>query len=274
MDQLVTTKKELGSLTGYDEETLNQAINELVERNIIHIHFGDANHPADRRSLRIGLEYNISLWQLSLEQKDVSSHDAIVFPFRRESNLSLINNKEARDLPTIKHPSPTWKRILDAYCEGRELSEQEIAHAKKDALILVDTHPIDQVLILLRHFGDRIPTLSLLASSWQHFQTTFEEEIDKVDLLDARHKHLEMDHRLRDAVEILLKQKSSLDLSEEEVTVLEILYKHRHPRRQLFWAYQTRSRYPQLTNFFQENAHLMLPVTSSGAVVKKRPILE
>lgn len=269
LDQLITTKKELASLIGYDEETLEEALNNLSERNMIHIHYGDHNHAADRRSLRIGTEYDISQWQLSTD-KDVSSHDAIVFPFRRDSSLTLIDNPSLQR-PTIKHPAPTWKRIIDAFGDGRELSDEDLNRAKKDAIILVDTHPVDQVILLLRHFGDRIPTLSLLASSWQHFQTTFEEETDKVDILDKRHKHLELDHRLRDAVELLLKQKSSLDLSEEEITVLEILFNHRHPRRQLFWAYQTRSRYPNLQEFFEENSFLMLPVTSSGTIVKKTP---
>ena len=60
----------------------------------------------------------------------------------------------------------------------------------------------------------------------------------KVDLAEARHKHLEQDHRLHDAVEILLNQATELNLDEEEKSVLNILFNHRYPRRQLFWAYQ------------------------------------
>jgi hypothetical protein len=273
MDQLVTTKKELGSLIGYDEETIDQSLTSLAERNMIDLHFGDAHHPADRRSLRVGLQYDISQWQISHDQ-EVTSKDAIVFPFRRDSGLQLINAPESAEKPSIKHPAPTWKRIVDTYAEGRDLSTEEYERAKRDAQILIDTHPVDQVLLVLRHFGDRIPTLSLLASSWQHFQTQFEEETEKVDLNEARHKHHELDHRLRDAVDVLLKQKTSLDLNDEEVTVLEILYKHRHPRRQLFWAYQTRSRYPNLKSFFDDNSYLMLPVTSNGTIVKKKPHLD
>ena len=275
MNQLVTTKKELASLIGYDEDTLDNAISSLAERNIIHIKFGDAHHPADRRSLRIGIHYDPTCWRLNFAE-DISSHDAVVFPFRRDTNLQLIETEPPVNdtKPKIKHPTPTYRRILDAYREGRDISDSELEKIKRDAQILVDTHPVDQVLLMLRHFGDRIPTLSLLASSWQHFQTVFEEETDKVDLMEARHKHLELDHRLRDAVEILLKQKSSLDLTDEEITVLEILYKHRHPRRQLFWAYQTRSRYSNLRSFFEENSYLMLPITSTGAIVKKKPMMD
>jgi len=273
MDQLITTKKELASLIGYDEETLDHAITSLAEHNMIDIRFGEAHHPADRRSLSIGVQYDISRWHLKFD-KEITSQDAIVFPFRRDTGLQLINSPEIAEKPSIRHPSPTWRRIYDAFQEGRDLTDRELNRAQRDAQILTDTHPVDQVLLMLRHFGDRIPTLSLLASSWQHFHTLFEEETEKVDLNEARHKHHELDHRLRDAVEILLKQKSSLDLTEEEITVLEILFKHRHPRRQLFWAYQTRSRYTNLKDFFEENSYLMLPVTSTGAIVKKKPHMD
>ena len=271
LTQLITTEQELASLIGYDEETLDKAISSLTERNIINLKYGEYHQPADRRSIRIGMKWATREWQLNFDE-DVTSHDAIVFPFKRESNLTVLPNNEQKT-PTIKHPRPTWKRIVDAFSEGRdeEYDDEGIAKAERDANILIDTHPVDQVLLMLRHFGDRIPTLSLLASSWQHYQTIFAEETEKVDLMEARHKHHELDHRLRDAVELLLKQKSSLKLNDEEVTVLEILYNHRHPRRQLFWAYQTRSRYPNLKVFFEENSFLMLPVTSTGAVVKKRP---
>src|SRR5262249_3593853 len=149
--------------------------------------------------------------------------------------------------PTIKHPLPTWKRILEAFLEGRDnLDETEVQNAERDAKILVDTHPVDQVLIVTRHFGTRIPTLSLLATAWHHYQTLVEEETEKVDILEARHKHIELDHRLRDSVELLLQQKQDNKLNEEEVGLLEMLFNHRHPRRQLFWAYQSRGRYPNL----------------------------
>lgn len=276
MDQLITTKKELASLIGYDEETLDEAIFRLSDRNMVSLHFGDAHHPADRRSLRIGLRYDITEWRITSDQEDISTEDAVVFPFRRDSALQLINSQDedVGEKPTIKHPTPTWKRIVQAYSDGRDLSDEEKQRAQRDAKVLLDTHPVDQVLIMLRHFGDRIPTLSLMASSWQHFQTLFEEETEKVDLNEARHKHHELDHRLRDAVSLLLKQKSSLALSHEEINVLEILFKHRHPRRQLFWAYQSRGRYKNLSSFFNDNAYLMLPVTSSGSVVKKRPHID
>jgi hypothetical protein len=272
MHELITTEKEFASLIGYKEEQLEEAMQSLIARNIIYVKVHDQHQPKGRQSLRIGMQYNMHAWQLNFD-KDVTSHDAVVFPFRRESNVHYLLPRDQSDItPTIKHPLPTWKRILEAYLEGRdELGEQELTNAERDANILVDTHPVDQVLLMLRHFGTRIPTLSLLASAWQHYQALFEEETDKVDILEARHKHLEMDHRLRDAVELLLQQRDELKLNEEEVGVLDILFNHRHPRRQLFWAYQSRGRYPNLKDFFEQNSFLMLPVTSSGTVFKKRP---
>jgi hypothetical protein len=133
--------------------------------------------------------------------------------------------------------------------------------------MLVDTHPVDQILLMLRHFGARIPTLSLLASSWQHYQEIFEDETQKVDMLGARQKHLELDDKVRQQAQALLE--NNAELTEEERTVLNILIRHRHPRRQLFWAYQLRSRYTNLASFFADNVGLMLSVTSSGAVVKR-----
>jgi hypothetical protein len=270
MHELITTEKEFASLVGAEEEVLHAAMQNLIDRNIVHVKVHDSGQPKGRQSLRIGLQYNIHLWQLNFD-KDVTSHDAVLFPFKRESNVRYLHDRDQSDItPTIKHPLPTWKRILEAFMEGRDdINDQEILNAERDAKILVDTHPVDQVLIVVRHFGTRIPTLSLLA--WHHYQTLFEEETEKVDILEARHKHIELDHRLRDSVELLLQQKQEMKLTDEEISVLEMLFNHRHPRRQLFWAYQSRGRYPHLTEFFAQNSFLMLPVTSSGTIFKKKP---
>lgn len=274
MHELITTEKEFASLIGTEESLLHEAMQNLINRNIVavKVHDTHTNQPKNRQSLRIGIQYDVHLWELNFD-KDVTSHDAVLFPFKREANVHYLHDRDQSDItPTIKHPLPTYKRIMEAFLEGRdEVSEQERVNAERDAKILIDTHAVDQVLLMIRHFGTRIPTLSLLASAWHHYQTLFDEETEKVDILEARHKHIELDHRLRDSVEILLQQKSDLRLNEEEVSILEMLFNHRHPRRQLFWAYQSRGRYPNLSEFFSQNSFLMLPVTSSGNVFKKRP---
>ncbi len=271
MHDLITTEKELAALIGYGEDSVKEAVSGLIARKIIHVKAHEHQQARDKQSLRIGMEYNLHLWQLNFD-KDVSSQDAVVFPYKREGNLHFLPQREQDLTPTIKHPMPTWKRILTAFMDGRDsLNESETTNAERDAMILVDTHPVDQCLLMIRHFGTRIPTLSLLASAWQHYQNMYDEETEKVDIQEARHKHLEMDHRLRDAAELLLQQQNELKLSEEERDVLEVLSNHRHPRRQLFWAYQSRGRYPKLKEFFDVNSFLMLPVTSSGNIFKKKP---
>lgn len=264
LDEVITTEREMASLIGYSERDIREAASKLAERQIINIRVGDGTQPAHRQSLRIGVQYDTKEWALDFDE-DVTSHDAIVFPFRRGQNLQIVETTEPPSDPS------TWERVYHSYTEDRSLSELEKNKARLDAKILVDTHPVDQVLLMLRHFRDRIPTLSLLASSWQHYQEMFEDETQKVDLFGARQKHHELDDRFREAVLQTLERKDELDLSSEEVGVLEILVSHRHPRRQLFWAYQLKGRYPNLKEFFEENSKHMLPVTSSGIVVKKRP---
>ena len=275
LDELVTNFRELSSLMGYDVDTIQQCVYSLAEKNIIKIRHADlATIPNDRLSVRIGLNYEMSTWTIK-NDGELDSKDAIVFPFRRGQNLQLIDGSKSDEpiVEIIKPASsiPTWRRVLSAFDRTESLGTAELAQAETDAKILVETHPIDQVLLMLRHFGARIPTLSLLASSWQHYQEVYEEETQRVDIGEARLKHHELDNKLREKVEEYLAKKQELQLTEEELGVLEILFSHRHPRRQLFWAYQARSRYPNLKSFFDENAKHMLSITSAGAVIKKKP---
>jgi len=133
---------------------------------------------------------------------------------------------------------------------------------------LAEAHPIDQVLVIVRYFGQRIPTLSLLASNWTHYTELYEQENQKVDLFEVRQGQLELDQKVRDAASLALERRASLELSDEEMQILEMLSEHRHPRRQLFWAYQQRIRYPKLQSFFADNHALMLPITHNGQIVK------
>jgi hypothetical protein len=272
LDQIITTPSELASLTGYDDDIVNKSIGELAAMNIIRVHYGDSAgiDPANV-SMRVYVQYQVNKWVISHEIEQ-SSHDAVVFPFRRQgqSNLQLLDG-EKKDAKVRKagDEQSTWKRVYDSFASGRELSGEDEDQAIDASHVLVDTHPVDQVLLMLRHFEHRIPTLSLLASSWQHYQEQFEEETQKVDLLEARQKHHELDQKVRDHARAILDDTENKELGEEEKTVLQILLKHRHPRRQLFWAYQLRSRYPGLSAFFADNMNLMLSVTTGGTVVKK-----
>lgn len=272
LDQIITTETELASLMGYDEATLRETLNDLNRRHFIRLHYGDVGKgDKDHPSLRVGLQFDIRRWVLGYEP-DATSQDAIVFPFRRQgqATLKIMDSIPKEEKRKAGEDEATWTRVLRSYTQNRNLDDNEVERAEEAAKVLVDTHPVDQCLLMIRHFGARIPTLSLLASSWQHYQEIFEAETHKIDLLDARQKHEELDLKVRDAALLLLAKRDDEGLTEEEVTVLQILTKHRHPRRQLFWAYQVRSRYPHLEGFFTDNAHMMLPVTTGGTVVRNK----
>jgi hypothetical protein len=272
LDQIITTQSELASLTGYDDDIVNRSMGSLAAMNIVRVHYGDsAGVDPTNVSMRVYIQYQVSKWVISNEVEQ-SSHDAVVFPFRRQgqSNLQVLDGeKKDPKLRRAGEEHSTWKRVYESFANGRELSNEDQDQAMDAARVLVDTHPVDQVLLMIRHFDQRIPTLSLLASSWQHYQEQFEEETQKVDLLGARQKHHELDQKIREQARTLLDDVEKKELGEEEKTVLQILLKHRHPRRQLFWAYQLRSRYPGLSSFFSDNMGLMLSVTTGGIVVKK-----
>ena len=272
LDQFITTESELASLIGYDDDTLRGTLGELAGKNCVRLFYGDhTGGDPDKSSLRVGLQYDMSKWILAYE-REATSQDAVVFPFRRigSANLQMIEGQK-KDPKQRKQEAETstWQRVLESYVQSRSLDDDELDRAESAARMLVETHPVDQVLLMLRHFGLRVPTLSLLASSWQHYQEIFEAETQKVDMLGARQKHLELDQKVRDQAGALLEKLGETELSEEERTVLQILKKHRHPRRQLFWAYQLRSRYPKLGNFFTDNVPLMLAVTTGGTVVRR-----
>lgn len=272
LDQFLTTETELASLIGYDDDQLRAALGELAGKNMIRLHYGDTLSNGDSASMRIGIQYDMSKWVLAYDV-EATSRDAVVFPFRRQGQAKLLvvegQKKDPREAAAKKAEGEgaTWQRVLESYVQGRSLDDDELVQAEESAKILVDVHPVDQVLLMIRHFGHRIPTLSLLASSWSHYQEIFEAETQKVDMLGARQKHQELDQKVRDQATALLEKGE--DLTEEERTVLQILLRHRHPRRQLFWAYQLRSRYPNLSSFFADNVSLMLSVTTGGSVVKK-----
>lgn len=274
LDELITTEAELSVLTGHGEEQTRKALANLVTRDIVKIIYGDLTQRPKMQSICIGVQFDMHKWQLDFE-KDVTHQDAIVFPFRRQgiTNFQVVDgqrhDRDTKNLNTKSPDAATWERIVDSFARGRELSTDELQKAENSAKTLVDTHPVDQVILLVRHFGMKIPTLSLLASNWQHYLELYENEHQKVDMIDARQKYQELDQKVRDAATTLLEQRQELGYGEEEITVLSILSEHRHPRRQLFWAYQLRSRYPKLSKFFEEMAPMMLPVTSTGSKVKR-----
>ncbi len=267
IEQLITTDDDLSHLLGHDVKEIQKSLLALAQRNIIKQSFSDVSNTPNKDPMRLALNTEHRRWALELS-KEASSNDAIVYPFiRRPAKFQVIEGKKAAGEKNSESEISTWKRVVHLFIQGKSLDEDELMQAEESAKILVDTHPVDQILLFIHYFKTRIPTLSLLASSWQHFEEIYEAETQKVDIFDARQKHIEMDKKLREAATKFLETKKELE--PDEKSVLEILIHHRHPRRQLFWAYQLKSRYPKLDAFFSEHGYLMLPVTSSGTVVKR-----
>lgn len=274
LENLITTESELGSIIGHSPREVRQAIEELESRHIIKSRYGDGSQTPKFQSLSLGLQWDLSRWKLGLKEVP-SHHEAVILPFRRGfPKLSVVEGKrheDHADRPLIHKAhsdEDTTQRITDAFSRGRDLDEHERKINRQIAAALGAAHPVDQILLMIRHFDHRIPTLSLLASNWDHYVEQYENEHQKLDLFGQRQKQHELDQKVREAAQYALERREQLDLSDEEMQVLDLLANHRHPRRQLFWAYQMRIRYPKLTGFFSETHSLMLPITQSGTVVK------
>ncbi len=260
MDEIITTYAELGSLVGFEEGELTDALLTLVDRQMVRLHHAEG---ISSTSLRIRFEFDTKHWDIG-RRKNLTAHDAIVFPFISQKQNS--KHEDVRDKPHIR---PAWEKVLNEYAQGRSLSSAELANEEESARLLVETHPIEQLEMVLRHFGKRIRSLKLLAGSWPHYQETLESETQQVDLVDARKKHQQLDDKLRHLAREWLARSNEYKLSEDETAVLKVIVYHQHPRRQLYWAYQFHERYGNLGPFFVENADLMLSVTTHGNVVKK-----
>ena len=271
LDQIITTEAELSSLTTYEEEEIGVALESLAGRHIVRAHYSDQMHAYSvHPSIRLGFQFDMSRWQLEYEE-DANSHDAVVYPFLRSkrAHLEILKKTEEEAKACSGEQKETWSRVVDSFMQGRSLDDEEVEANSTSAKILMETHPVDQVLLLLRHFRHRIPSLSLLASNWDHFQELFETETQRVDLMDARKKHQELDQQLKESSKKWLENADDHKLNPSEINILKLLIRHRHPRRQLFWAWQARSRYINLDDFFEENSALMLAVTTTGTIVRK-----
>ena len=271
LDEIITSESELSTHLGYEEQEISQCIKALADRNMIKIFSKNIkNIESSPNSIRVGFHFNMESWKLSTKT-DFNFQEAIIYPFskNKQSHLEVIaktilaNEQKSRSIQT-------WKRVLDTFLSYREIDRKHLVENEKYSKILVETHPVDQIIFLLRYFKDRILSLSLLASNWEHFQELYEVETQKIDLIEAKKKHNELDNQLKYNASNWIDNAEKLKLSNQEINVLKLLVRHRYPRRQLFWAYQARSRYVNLHKFFEDNSELMLAITSSGSIVKKQ----
>jgi hypothetical protein len=274
LDNLITTESELAGTIGYDVREVRLAIDDLDSRHLIKSRYGDGTQTAKFQSLSISMNWDMSRWKLG-HKIFPTHHEAVILPFRRGlPALSVVDGKRHDEHPErpLIHKShsdeDTTQRILDLFLRGRDLEDREKRTSRKVAETLGAAHPVDQILVMIRHFDKRIPTLSLLASNWDQYVEQYENEHQMLDMHSQRQRQSELDQKVRDAATGVLEKKGDLELSDDEIQVLDLLANHRYPRRQLFWAYQMRIRYPKLKSFFVENHDLMLPITQTGTVVK------
>ena len=261
MDEIITTYAEFSSLIGVEEDKLKEALLALIDRNMIRLHQAEGNSST---SLRVSFEFESHHWNIS-QRQNLTPRDAVVFPFVSQK----ANRNDNAKAKSQASSTPAWEKVLNEYIQERSLGLTELDAEEEAARLLTDTHPIEQIELILRHFGKRIKSLNLLAGSWQHFQELFESETQRVDLIDARKKHQQLDEKLRSIAREWLSKAPDYNLSEDETAVLKVIVFHQHPRRQLYWAYQLRERYENLKPFFLDNAELMLSITTQGTLVKR-----
>lgn len=274
LENLITTENDLADIVGHTPREVRQAIEELESRHIIKSRYGDGRQTPKFQSLSLSVQWDLSRWKLGLKEIP-THHEAVILPFKRGfPKLAVVEgkkNSEPSDRPVIHKAhldDDTAQRIIDTFSKGRDLDQHEQKINRKVADALAAAHPIDQILIMIRHFDQRIPSLSLLSSNWDQYAELYEDEHQTLNLFGQRQRQFELDQKVRDAAQATLERREHLELSDDEVQVLDLLANHRHPRRQLFWAYQMRLRYPKLTTFFTDTHNLMLPITQSGTVVK------
>ncbi|MBI2602814.1 MAG: hypothetical protein HYW48_07150 [Deltaproteobacteria bacterium] len=271
MDEIITTYSELASLIGYEEDELEEALLSLAERFIIKLKEGELHDADSPASISLGIEFDFHKWNLKA-QEDLTPQDAIVYPFLRNKK-GPVTLHEVGSL-TGEKKQEAWEKILSEYVKQRSLNAKELAKEEASARTLAETHPLDHIMLMLDHFRKRIRNLSLLASSWQHYQELYESETHKVDFMQARKKHQLLDEQLKKSAREWLADFAKHSLGQEEIAVLKMIIKHQHPRRQLYWAYQARDRFSKLTPFFKQNADFMLSVTTTGAIVRKNKPLD
>jgi hypothetical protein len=269
--EIVSTETDLSNLLGYPIEEIARALKALRDKSMIGFRYGKSTSTSSvSPSLSMGFQFDIAKWKLETAAQP-TSQEAIVYPFSRDSQASFLLVPPVESVSSMLPGKKAlgWKDLSELFQEIHGLSPEQATQLDLDAQFITKSHPIEQALLLVRHFRARIPSLALLAGSWQQYVELYESETQKIDLFEAKDRHLQIEQALRDSA--IRWDHEVQDLSVDEREVLRVIISHPHPRRQLFWAYQLRIQYPKLQAFFQENADKMLAITSMGTPVKRVP---
>ena len=266
LDKIITTHGELSELLDIDSSDVEQALAQLRKKCMIKTHYSKTpNLDVEQSAFSIQLVLDTSKWKFE-HAKDLGTQDAIVYPFRRKlkNSFSLVKTETEKD-----KAKDAWKKIFEVFEQNKELSEDEKLLNQNAAKLLIESQPYDLVTLILEHFKGRIKSLHFLASSWYHYVELYERENRQVNFGDAKKKHIICEEELRKSLTAWLAKREECKLTLDEVSLLNMLYKHKHPRRQIFWAFQEREQYKNLKDFFKENESRMLPITTMGTIIKK-----
>jgi hypothetical protein len=263
IDEIVSSTGELSVLLGVSEKQVKFAIDELSENNILSITKKHGKtlvlkmnlDPEKWKNLRSSPERNKRVLgdaknlhsiipQKNLNEKPkpikvtLSSHEALLFPNKKKTKHEGIHDEKLNKI--IKIFTQNQKNNIDL--------EKETDFAK----LLLENHPIDQIISLINFFSKEIPSLSMLAGAWFHYLNKYREETAEVDDLNAfRRKHEDYDKKIRNLAYFELKkiQKEKKSISADEELLLHILMRHEQPRKQLYWALKAKEKYPGLIVF-------------------------
>ncbi len=264
--KIITSHRELSDTLGIKSSEIQKSLTRLFNLRMIQFKIRQNQSYEEGDSFALSLNTQIDKWKIN--EVEESSDGAVIFPFQRVGeHLHLVDSPSDSGAEL----DATILRVLNAFSRFYT-GEEDIADEKTErqaARLLCETYSVDQVLLFIQHFKERVPSLSLLASSWQHYLDLYEQENQSIDFTKLRGEHAAKDKQVKQSALKLLDSKE-IKLTPEEREVLTIIFQHRHPRRQLFWAYQSRSRYKNLNHFFADHEKLMLSVTTSGSHVKKQ----
>jgi hypothetical protein len=209
IDEIVSSTGELSVLLGVSEKQVKFAIDELSENNILSITKKHGKtlvlkmnlDPEKWKNLRSSPERNKRVLgdaknlhsiipQKNLNEKSspikvpLSSHEALLFPNQKKTKHEDIHDEKLNKI--IKIFTQNQKNNIDL--------EKETDFAK----LLLENHPIDQIISLINFFSKEIPSLSMLAGAWFHYLNKYREETADVDDLNAfRRKHEDYDKKIR-----------------------------------------------------------------------------
>ena len=265
LDQIISTESELSELLHQKESDITTALDALQKKHVIRIkQAATKNLKIIDHSIALSVELDSIKWQLNSEK--TTSNDGAILPLIKyeQSQLELIQTSKDKEKREHK-----VNLIIKAFYGDQKISKNVQQVSERAANVLLEHYPIDYILLLLKHFQGRLKNLSLLASSWDHYQDTYAHEAHQVDFRSAKAKHDQEDKNLKNIAKKWLKNRKKYKLNDDEVEVLRVIAHHHYPRRQLFWAYRLKEKYKNLEEFFIINHNKMLPITSSGVIVKK-----